>query len=72
MGKKKTEVEYEVKRIEVHKKCPECKVGHMMATGEVEFVTPMMFIHKCNECGHIERYRNTYPYTEYRYKEIDK
>ncbi len=71
MGKK-TEVEYEVKRIEVYKKCPECKIGHMMTTGEIEFTTPLLFIHKCDMCGYTDKFKHTYPYTEYRYEEIKK
>lgn len=69
---KKGEIRYEVKRIEVHKKCPACGKGHMVATEKVEFGDVMLFPHKCDGCGYEESYRNTYPYTKYEYFEVKK
>lgn len=68
--KKADEVKYEIKQMEVHKKCPKCGKGHMISTGEVDFGDVLTFPHKCDNCGHIESYRNTYPYTKYEYCEV--
>lgn len=69
--KKSTEVKYEVKQMEVHKKCPNCSNGYMVAIGSVEFGNnATLFPHKCDKCGHIENYKNTFPYTKYEYYEV--
>lgn len=66
---KKNEIKYEIKTIEVRKKCPKCGKGHMVSTSKVIFSDPMMFVHKCDKCGHREKYKITYPYKKYEYHE---
>lgn len=67
---KKDEVKYEIKQVEVHKKCPKCGKGHMIATGKMIAKETLQFPHKCDKCGHKENYTNTYPYSKYEYSEV--
>lgn len=67
---KKDEARYEVKTVEVRKKCPECGKGYLISTDKIKFGEPLKFEHKCDKCGHKEYLACTYPYTKYEYREI--
>ena len=62
------ELAVEVKVFLVHMQCEECNEGYMLdeSTDEDMQMAMMMpvptFPHKCNKCGHEERYENSYPY----------
>ena len=62
------EVMKEAKVFLVHMQCEKCNEGYMLdETTEEDMQRIMMmpvpkFPHKCNKCGHEEKYENSYPY----------
>lgn len=44
--------------------CDECG-GEMLQTGIIKPVSPPLYEHKCNICGHCRDFRRAYPYVEY-------
>lgn len=45
--------------------CEACESGEMRLTGVAYPTAPMQYVHKCNNCGHEEAYRRSYPYVIY-------
>lgn len=67
---KKDVIRYEIKTVEVRKKCPECGKGRLVSTDKIDFKEPLHFEHKCDKCGAKVWLKQTYPYTEYRCEEL--
>jgi hypothetical protein len=65
------EIEKEVKTFYVQYQCDECKEGSMVQTGTEKACYPPLVEHRCNECRHIEWFRNK-RYPMIKHKEIEE
>jgi predicted Zn-ribbon and HTH transcriptional regulator len=52
-------------------KCCKCNNGFMRHTVLRVISRPIMFPHKCNNCGFEESYRKIYPYIEFENTKIE-
>lgn len=46
-------------------KCKKCSTGFMRHTVIKLITRPVVYPHKCNNCGYEENYKQIYPYIEY-------
>jgi len=61
-----SEFERESRAIQVCQSCEHCDEGQMMATGMVLTSFPAQYPHVCDDCGHKETYKNSYPFIKYK------
>ena len=52
--------------ITVKQRCDKCKKGYMERTNPYITLTtyPAQYTHKCTNCGYVQNYTKTYPYSE--------
>ena len=57
----------EVKTLMVHLKCDACGIGTMQAdiSRPTLLSNPPLYTHRCCKCGHIDVFRQQYPYTKF-------
>jgi predicted Zn-ribbon and HTH transcriptional regulator len=55
------EVRREVKQYSIDAVCPECKDGLMKPTGLSYHSWPVLYPHRCQECGYKEDFSVIYP-----------
>jgi len=61
-----SEIETEMKMVEVDMMCDACGKGRMEWNGIALTSYPAQYPHRCTECGHTKTYRgHHYPYTKY-------
>ena len=55
----------EVKTIQVHYECPECKGSYMEFTGRTQLTSPPQYVYYCPKCDCQQSLSKKYPYIKY-------